>query len=202
MAKSEFEKSAQQAAVEAVERRWQRQHDAERRHAARKTSVSLLACVVLLAGLAGIGYFAARHYGVDVPFEVDFDLRDLVQGWGQGHGPSKAEIGRRDEYARLLEAFKGKKCVPWREAPAAVKPKTAAAGVRYLALCGTKDDRRLYELVADGRGSMSVTALSPIAEPVGLSMEDFRSEVGGRPYLVLCNDVLYAVGGKNEPPAR
>lgn len=200
MSRSDFEKSAQQAAVEAVEKRWQRKNDVERRQRRRKMLGNLFAFVVLLAGLVGIGYFALRHFGIDLPVPTIVDIRGLVTGLERG--PSAAEVDRRGEYVRLLESFRGRTCVQWRDAPAAVKPKTAAAGVRYLALCGEQNDRRLYELVADGRGSMSVTALSPFAAPIALNMKDFRSETGGKPYLVLCNDVLYAVGCKDESAMR
>lgn len=198
MEKSEFEKSAQQAAVEAVERRWQRKHDAERRRRSRKTFGNFLAVVVLLLGLAGIAVFAARHYDIDVPCVSGFDFGRLFAGWRGRVDVSQAEVNRRDEYARLLASFRGRKCILWRDAPKEIKPKAAAAGVRYLVLC----DGRLYEWVSDGRGSAAVTALSPLSAPIGLEMKDFKSDVGGKPFLLICNDVLYAVGCKDESAAR
>lgn len=195
---SEFERNAQQEAVAAVERRWKRQHDAERRQRMRRRLGNLLAIVILLAGLAGIGCFAVRYFEMNIPFAVDFDVRDFFASWGGGRGTSKAEIDRRGEYVRLLDSFKGRECVPWRDAPATIKPKTAAAGVRYLVLCEERGDKRLYELVSDGRGSLVAVALSPLTEPIGIEMKDFKAAVNGKPYLILCNDVLYVVGCKNE----
>lgn len=130
---SEFERSAQREAVTAVERRWKRKHDAERRQRLRK------------------------------------------------------------QLCNLLDSFKGRKCVQWRDAPATIKPKTAVAGVRYLVLCEERGDKRLYELVSDGRGSMTAKVLSPLTEPIGIEMKDFKVAVSGKPYFILCNDVLYAV---------
>ena len=198
MVKSGFEKSAQQAAVEAVERRWQRQQDAERRQRRRKTFGNLLAVVVLLLGVAGVAAFAARHYGIDIPHVADFDFGRLFAGWRGRGDVSQAEVSRRDKYARLLESFRGRKCILWRDAPKEIKPKAAAAGVRYLVLC----EDRLYEWVSDGRGSASVTALSPLTEPIGLETKDFAADVAGKPFLLICNGVMYAVGCKDEVSAR
>ena len=191
---SEFERSAQQEAVAAVERRWKLQHDAERRQRMRKQLGNLLAIVVLLVGLAGIGCFAIRYFEMDIPFAVDFDMGDFVAGSGGGRETSKAEIDRRGEYVRLLDSFKGRKCVKWRDAPARIKPKTAVAGVHYLVLCEERGDKRLYELVSDGRGGMTVMALSPLTEPIRIEMKNFKEVVKGKPYFILCNDVMYAVG--------
>lgn len=198
MAKSDFEKNAQQAAVEAVEKRWRQKNAAERRQRFRKRLGNLFAIVILLAGLVGVGCFAVRYFELDIPIPTDFDTRDIVVGLGGGCETSKAEIDRRNEYVRLLASFKGKECIQWRDAPAAIKPKTAVAGVRYLVLCEERGDKRLYELVSDGRGSMVVVALSPLTEPIRLEMKDFKEAVNGKPYFILCNDVLYVVGCKNE----
>lgn len=198
MAKSDFEKSAQQAAVEAVERRWQQKHDAERSLRRRKTFSSLLTVAVLLLGVAGIAVFAARHYGIDVSHVTGFDFQSLFVVWSGKVDVSQAEVSRRDKYARLLESFRERKCILWRDAPKEIKPKAAAAGVRYLVLC----EGRLYEWVSDGRGSALVTALSPLTEPVGMEIKDFDAEVVGKPFLLLCNDILYAVGCKDEEAAR
>lgn len=198
MAKSDFEKCARQAAVEAVERRWERQKAAERNLRRRKIFNNLLTAVVLLLGVVGIAVFTARHYGIDVSHVTDFDFQKLFAGWVGKVDVSQAEVNRRDEYTRLLESFRGRECILWQNAPKEIKPKAAAAGVRYLVLC----EGRLYEWVADGRGSASVMALSPLTESVGMEIKDFNAEVGGKPFLLLCNDVLYAVGCKDEEAAR
>lgn len=163
----------------------------------RKQLGNLLAIVVLLAGLVGIGCFAVRYLGISIPFAADFDLRGFVDRLGGFFDTSKAEIDRRDEYVRLLDSFKGRKCVPWREAPATIKSKTAVAGVRYLVLCEERGEKRLYELVSNGRGGMTAMALSPLTEPIKIEMKDFKMAVNGKPYFILCNDVLYAVGCKS-----
>ena len=191
---SEFERNAQQEAVAAVERRRKRQHDVERRQRMRRRLGNLLAIVILLAGLAGIGCFAVRYFEMNIPFAVDFDVRNFFASWGGGRGTSKAEIDRRGEYVRLLDFFRGRKCVQWSDAPVTIKPKTAAVGVHYLVLCEERGDKRLYELVSDGRGSMTAMALSPLTEPTRIDMKDFKDAVKGKPYFILCNDVLYAVG--------
>lgn len=195
---NEFERNARQEAVAAVERRWKRKHDAERRQRMRKQLGNLLSIVVLLAGLVGAGCFAVRYFELNIPFVVDLDVGDFVASLGRGRETSKVEIDRRGEYVRLLDSFKGRTCVQWRDAPATIKPKTAAAGVRYLVLCEERGDKRLYELASDGRGSMTAFALSPLAEPIRLEMKDFNVAVNGKPYFILCNDVLYVVGCKDE----
>ena len=198
MAKSDFEKSAQQAAVEAVENRWRRKNDAERRQRLRKRFANLFAIVVLLAGLTGAGLFAVRYFEIDIPIPTDIGVRDFVDGLGGGREASKQEVDRRSEYVRLLDSFKGRECLQWRDAPESIKPKTAIAGVRYLVLCEERGDKRLYELVSDGRGSMTVKVLSPLTEPIGIEMKDFKVAVSGKPYFILCNDVLYVVGAKTS----
>lgn len=201
---SEFESNARWETVQAVERRWKRQHDAERRQRLRKRFGNLLAIVVLLAGLMGIGCFAVRYFEMNIPFGANFDMRNLLprlNDVGQQRA-STVEVERRNEYARLLESFKGKACVLWRDAPKEIRPKTAVTGVRYLILCGDKNDMCLYELFADGRGSMTATALSPIAAPMGVSIREFRKAVAGRPFFILCNDVIYIAGCKDEEAAK
>lgn len=202
MAKSDFEKGAQQAAVEAVERRWRQKNDAERRRRRRKRVKNIMAGMILFAGLLGVGWFSVNYYEVDIPLLVPVDVRGVMSMVASGAGPSKAEVDRRSTYARLLSSFKGKEFALWRDAPASIKPRSATVGTRYLALCGTRDDKRLYELVADGKGSMSVLSLSPISEPIEQGMRDFRNEVGDRPYLVLCGDIVYAVGCATDSIAR
>lgn len=196
----EFERNAQQEAVAAVERRWERQHDAEQRRQMMVARGNLFANVVLLLGLVGIGCFAVCYFVRDIHAPAGFDLCDFVfrLGFGGGCEVSKADVDRRSEYVRLTDSFKGRECVQWSDAPATIRPKTAVAGVRYLVLCEERADKRLYELVSDGRGSMTVMALSPLAEPIRFEMKDFKAAVSGKPYFILCNDVLYVVGCKNE----
>lgn len=191
---SDFEKKAQSAAVEAVERRWKLQHDAERRQLLRKKLGNLFAVFVLLAGLMGVGYFVTRHYGVEISIAEYFDLQGLGAKLNMGRTLSKVEIDRRNEYARLLRSFSGRKCVLWQNAPATIRPETAAAGVRYLLLSSEKKDARLYEMVSNGQGSMSVAALSPLSVPMGLSVGKLRKVLKGKPFFILCEDVVY-VGG-------
>ena len=193
MGNSEFERHAAYETVQAVERRWKRAHDAECRQRKHKTLNNLFAILVLLAGLVGIVFFVIRHYGMEIPAMDGFDVKELAALVGAGQKTSKIETDRRDEYVRLLGSFRGKACVPWTNAPVEIKPKTAGAGVRYLVLCGRKGDSRLYEMVSDGRGSMSVKALSPLAKPIEVEMKDFRANVNGKPYFVLCNDVVYVI---------
>lgn len=196
MSKGDFEKSAQQTAVDAVERRWQQKHDADEKQRSRRRFGNWLTISVLLSVLAGIGCFVAQYFVGTISLPLDFDIVGFTLGLKDK--PSNVEIDRRNRYVRMLESFRGRECVQWRDAPASVNPKTAVAGVRYLVLCGDKNDQRLYELLSDGRGSMSAMALSPIFEPMELDMDNFRAEVRGRPYLILCNDTIYVVGCKDE----
>lgn len=193
MGNSEFERHAAYETVQAVEQRWKRAHDAERRQRKNKALNNLFAILVLLAGLIGIAYFAIRHYGMEIPAMDGFDIKELAALVGAGQKTSKAETDRRDAYVKLLGFFSGKACVPWSNAPAEIKPKTAVAGVRYLVLCGTKSDSRLYAMASDGRGSMSVKSLSPVSKPIEVDMKDFRANVNGKPYFILCNDVVYVI---------
>ena len=199
---SEFERSAQQEAVAAVERRWRLQHDAERRQRMRKQLGNMLAVVVLLVGLGGVGCFAIRYFEMDIPFAVDFDVRNLLTRLNEGRKVSAVEVERRDGYARLLASFKGTMCVLWRDAPKEIKPRTAVAGVRYLVLCGDKNDKCLYELFSDGRGSMSAMALSPLTAPIGVDIGEFRKAVTGRPFLLCVMMLSTLPGAKTKKPGK
>ena len=197
MAYSDFEQSAQQASVEAVERRWKQRHDAEIRLLWKKRLNNFLAILVLMSGLCGVGYFAVQQYGDEIRNLIGFDLRDVAKmlpigGLGSGVGGEC-----RETYVALIESFRDKECVLWRDAPSSVKLKSAQKGARYLALVGDRGAARLFDLIANGSGGFTGRELSPVGSPVDIEMFKFDKIVEHKTYFILCNDIVYICGCKD-----
>ena len=197
MAYSKFEQSAQHAAVEAVERRWKQRHDAEMRLRRKKRLNNCLAILVLLSGLCGGGYFVVQQYGDEVRSLTGFDVRDVAKMLPIGGLGSGADGGNRESYVALIESFRDKKCVLWRDAPNLVKPKSAQKGTRYLALVGDRGAMRLFDLAVNERGVLSGKELSPVGVPVEVNMTKFNEVVARKTYFIQCNDIVYVCGCKD-----
>lgn len=197
MAYSDFEQSAQHAAVEAVERRWKQRHDAEMRLIWKKRLNTCLAVLVLLSGLCVGGYFAVQQYGDEIRNLIGFDVRDVakilpVDGLGFG-----ADGECRESYVALIESFQDKECVLWRDAPSSVKPKSAQKGTRYLALVGDRGAARLFDLAVNEGGVLSGKELSPVGRPVEVDMAKFNEAVAHKTYFIRCNGIVYVCGCKD-----
>lgn len=197
MAYSKFEQSAQHAAVEAVERRWKQRHDAEMRLRRKRRLNNCLAILVLLSGLCGIGWFAVRQYGDEIRRLTGFDVRDVAKMLPIGGLGSGADGESREAYVALIESFRGKECVLWRDAPNSVKPKSAQKGTRYLALVGDRGAVRLFDLAVNERGVLSGKELSPVGGPVEVDMAKFNEDVAHKTYFIQCNDIVYVCGSKD-----
>ena len=197
MAYSDFEQSAQHAAVEAVERRWKQRHDAEMRLRWKKRMGNCLAILVLLSGLCGVGYFAVQHYGDEIRNLIGFDVRDVAKMLSLGGLGFSAGEECRESYVALIESFRDKECVLWRDAPSSVKPKSAQKGTRYLALVGDRGAARLFDLIANGSGGFFGRELSPVGRPVDIEMIKFNKVVEHKTYFILCNDIVYICGCKD-----
>ena len=196
MAYSDFEQSAQHAAVEAVERRWKQRHDAEMRLLRKKRLNNCLAILVLLAGLCGVGCFAVQQYGDRIRDFIGFDIRNVAGMLSFGGSESAGDGESHEAYVALIESFRDKECVLWRDAPSSIKPKSAQKGVKYLALVGDRGAVRLFELTASGEGGFSGRELSPVGSPVDIGKTKFNKVVEHKTYFILCNDIVYICGCK------
>ena len=197
MAYSDFEQSAQHAAVESVERRWKQRHDAEMRLRWKKRLNNCLAILVLLSGLCGVGYFAVQRYGDEIRNLIGFDIRDIAKMLPVGGLGSSSDGECRESYVALIESFRDKECVLWRDAPSSVKPKSAQKGTRYLALVGDRGAVRLFDLIASGNGAFAGKELSPVGSPVDVDVTKFNEGVANKTYFILCNDIVYVCGCKD-----
>lgn len=191
---SSFEGSAQRAAVEAVERRWAQRNAAARRTARTSVAKSCLGWLLLLGALLAGGAYAVRHFGLDVS---DFSPFRFVkrQVLGVGDDLTEAERARIDAFAGALAAFDRSDILPWKSAPQEVRPKHAPGGFTYRMLieriggtCG------IYEMVANGKGGVSVYELSPMGKPMKVTLADFNRAKGGSVYLIDCGGKVYVCG--------
>lgn len=211
MAISEFEKSAQKAAVEAVERRWKHDADLKRRLRWRARIGGIISIAVLLLGLAGIGVFAERQFGFHIPYLSDCEVwRSLcttsenavrkICPTERAEAPEKPPV---PSYAEALAAFRGKTCTSWERVSAQRGPKAAAAGTRYLFLCGYgPNDVRLYQMTVDEKRTVDVVRLMQAGEPRPIEFASFRAEVKGRTSFLSCDGAVYFLGKKLAATAQ
>ena len=197
MACSDSEQNAKHAAVEAVERRWKQRHDAEKQALRRKRLNNCMAIFALLSGLCGIGYYAVQRYGDEIHNLVGFDIRDIAKLLLVGGLVSGKDGECRDTYVSLIESFRDKECALWRDAPSAVKPKSAQKGVKYLAIVGDRGAVRLFDLSASGTGTFFGKELSPMWSPVEVDIAKFKEAVAHKTYFILCNEIVYVCGCKD-----
>lgn len=197
MAYSDFEQSAQHAAVEAVERRWKQRHDAEMQALRKKRLNNSMAIFVLLSGLCGIGYYAVQRYGDEIHNLIGFDIRDIAKMLPVCGLGSDADGKYRESYVAMVESFRDKECVLWRDAPSSVKPKFAPKGVKYLAIVADRGALRLFDLMASGNGTFSGKELSPVGSPIEVDIAKFNEAVAHKPHFILCNEIVYVCGCKD-----
>ena len=209
MAISEFEKSAQQAAVEAVERRWKHDNDLKRRLRWRSRIGNFLSIVVLLAGLAGMGVFAERFFGFHIPYLSDWEpwqhltatANDVAQRVGKSEPAVTPEVVL--SYDAALANFQLKTCTSWAAVSEKMGPKTAPAGTQYLFLCGhAPGDVRLYQMTAKGGGQVDVVQLVQTKGPWPLKLPEFRAALKGRTAYVSCGGNVYFLGKKLAATAQ
>ena len=192
--RNSFEGSAQQTAVAAVERRWAQRNAAARRTSRTSAAESCLGWLLLLAALLAGGAYALRHFGMDLSnFALDEDVKRQILGVGEGL--TETERVRIDAYADALTAFDRSDILPWQSAPQAVRPKHAPSGFTYRMLvermggtCG------IYEMIANGKGGVSVYELSPMGKPMKVTLADFNREKVGGVYLIACGGKVYVCG--------
>ena len=211
MAISEFEKSAQKAAVEAVERRWKHDADLKRRLRWRVRIGGVLSIAVLLLGLVGIGVFAERQFGFRIPYLSDCAVwRSLctasdgaLQNVWPAEGAGSEEKAPALSYGEALAAFRCKTCTSWERVSAQRGPKAAAAGTRYLFLCGYgPNDVRLYQMTVDEKRTVDVVRLMQAGEPRPIEFASFRAEVKGRTSFLSCDGAVYFLGKKLAATAQ
>ncbi len=61
----------------------------------------------------------------------------------------------------------------------------------------------LYEMVANGKGQLSIRELNPLRPPVKVTMADFnRTRRNGNVYLIAVNEKVYVCGSDNPEEGR
>ena len=189
---SEYEENARRAAVEAVERRWERQNAIARksRRAAGLGWWGL--AVVFMLGLCGALIVTVPHFRDAVS--------DFVKRWNPDNEVSAAPYGVVNaellgRYCQAVESFATGRSLRWRDAPADIKPNTAKAGKAYPALVEySSGGYDIYEITTLGEGRVSVALLSPQVKPVTVPMEAFSKACSGRKYFISYEGVIYACG--------
>lgn len=194
--RNRFEDSAQQAAVEAVERRWSQKNATARRAKRMSTLKSCLRSLILLAVLLGGGLFAARHLGLDVPC-VAFPDDAIRRIFGSGKRLKETERAHISAFTGALETFVCSDILPWKTAPQEIRPKHAPRGFTYRMLIERKGGAcGVYEMVANGKGGVSVRELLPMGQPMKVTLADFRKAKVGAVYLIACGGKVYVSGAE------
>ena len=180
-----LEAEARQAAIDAVEGRWRHEQDVMRKAHHRKVMGNIVSIVVLLAILAAILlYFKAQRDGGKLHFGTEGSKVAIAV---------VKEAQCRVEYKRVASLFDVEKTVPWKKAPASVKPKNVPAGAKYYARIirsAKKDDFDIYEMTKTEKG-MSVVRLSPTGSPIRVGDAEFRRARARASYLVAYDGTVY-----------
>lgn len=189
---SRFEQSAKQAAVEAVERRWAAKHATPK----RKRRV-ILAVVGLFAVAMAVGVLKMQQEGMRFSTIRDSLVRTFT-------GLSKAERARIDLFTAELQSFRTDDIRPWKSAPKDIRPKHASSGLPYRMLIETESGHcGLYEMVANGKGQLSIREFNPLRPPVKVTMADLnRTRRNGSVYLIAVNGKVYICGSDNPEEGR
>ena len=187
----EYEADARRAAVEAVERRWARQNEQERKIASRSRLGNLLFILIAIAALYIALIFLAPHFGYMVP---DLGIRGLLNISATA-SKDKANLALALQYHKIAESFKTGKPALWKDAPPAIRPKTARAGtVLHALIFGSAKSYDLYEIVATGDGKYTVSILSPFAKTSQIKMSEFLQARSGKLWFIANGGFVYACG--------
>lgn len=204
--KSDFERTAARAAVDAVEARWQRKHKQELMLSRRKRLRSILALLFLcmLVGGGAIAYSISQdglEDGLVGPVK-----KFIANACGRYERVSKQSSGEGramvDLYAARLRVVVDAPVSLLRELPSQSHPKRAAEGAAYraLALDGT-GGFRLFALTADGKGGLGAALCSPFGADRKLEWEVFR-KLCRKPYLIEVGGAAYLCGSSNLKDAE
>lgn len=189
--RGQFEESLRSTAVDAVERRWAAEENARRRISRARLRSLAIRVALLVTSLVVVGIFAARHFGIEIPLPFSGGVTWRAP-WT---GLTDAERGHVNSFMDAIKLFGEGDIIPWKDAPQNIRLKQAPQGCTYLSLverrggiCG------LYEMVADGKGHLSITELSPMSRPVKVTLADFKRERVGSVYLISCDGRVYVCG--------
>lgn len=197
---SNFEQRAANERVDAVERRWARQDEIRRRNERRATlrrwtMYAVLALAALaVAGGAWIWTGHKLSYGI-----LDDALEDLFRR----RSLNTAERARIDDFSASLKQFDVPELRLWKEASKRIRPRNAASGLVYRMLIAKKGGGSgLYEMVADGRGGLSVEEITPLGIPQKVTLAEFNRRKAGEVYLILCEGKVYVAGADDVESGR
>jgi len=186
---SEFERQAAREAVDAVERRWQRDADIRHKQQLRKRVTSILAVLFLLvaAAAAGWGY---------VQWRKGVRMQDLLQ---RGESLFRSDANDIDsgmsEYMEIVNELLSAPVKLSKEMPEELKPKKAASGQQYVALSrDRKGVLSVFRMTADGHGKTDMQKLSLGRPPQKVSYAEFKAARDGCPYLVVVGKIAYLYG--------
>ncbi len=194
---SHFEQTAKQAAVEAVERRWTAKQTAAKIAAKKRRVKWVIALVGVLIVALVVGGIKLQQAGLSFTALADSLTRPFI-------GLTNKECARIDLFLSELQSFATDDIRPWKSAPKDVQPKRASNGLTYRMLIETRSGHcGLYEMVANGKGKLSIRELNPLSPPVKVTMADFnRARRNGSVYLIAVKGKTYVCGSDNPEDGR
>lgn len=157
----------------------------------------ILAVVGLFAVAMAMGVLKMQQEGMRFSTIRDSLVRTFT-------GLSKAERARIDLFTAELQSFGTDDIRPWKSASKDVRPKHASSGLTYRMLIESKSGHcGLYEMVANGKGQLSIREFNPMMPPVKVTMADFnRTRRNGSVYLIAVNGKVYVCGSDNPEEGR
>ena len=181
-----MEAQARQAAIDAVEGRWRHDQNVARAAHRRRVMGNIVSVAVLLVILVAILlYFKAQRDGGKLRFGMEEESKAVVN--------VVKEVQYHVEYKRVAGLFDVEKTVPWKKAPASVKPKNVPVGTKYYARIirsPKENDFDIYEMTKTEKG-MSIVRLSPTRSPIRVGEAEFRKARARTSYLVAYDGTVY-----------
>ncbi len=205
MGQSDFEKRAAQVAGEAVEKRWQRNHQIERRKRFRQKFTSWMATLILFGLVIGAGLYFYRYGLNDVSDKsvMVSDLCRMVQSCLQHLGIIQDSPSNLANYDGVLRRLLDDPVRLSSEMPSELRPKKAPKGTVYQMLCKSRSNEFfVFQLTVGDRDDCLVQQLLPDGRMIDVSRAKFDRVRKSAPYLVSCSSGIYLYGSSWLKDAR
>lgn len=200
--KSDFEKHAAQAAVDAVEARWRRNHENERRQFRRK-KLGSLGAVFMLALIFGGGVLAWMWWNGSAPEGVMRLGDGIAARYRQitGAQPPAPPQPADNPFVMSMRRLLSLPVALLADLPPQENPKKAPKGKTFSAVSLSPDKApRFYRLTANGKGGLDAVECTLSGERA-ITWDTFTFKCR-KPYLLQVGKCAYLCGSKDVADAQ